>query len=141
MKKLIVLLLTALMLFSVTACGGKEEGNTGEVPTITLDMSTLFIVPSLEATQKVEDQLNDYLLNTLHEDFKVHLVITAIGDYFQKIPMELAREISMVLPSLERRLLALRARDVRKDILAFFFFSFPLFCFTPAASVSPDAAA
>ena len=90
MKKLIVLLLTALMLFSVTACGGKEEGNTGEVPTITLDMSTLFIVPSLEATQKVEDQLNDYLLNTLHEDFKVHLVITAIGDYFQKIPMELA---------------------------------------------------
>ena len=90
MKKLIVLLLTVLMLFSVTACGGKEEGNTGEVPTITLDMSTLFIVPSLEATQKVEDQLNDYLLNTLHEDFKVHLVITAIGDYFQKIPMELA---------------------------------------------------
>ena len=91
MKKLIVLLLTALMLFSVTACGGgKEEGDSGEVPTITLDMSTLFIVPSLEATQKVEDQLNDYLLNTLNEDFKVHLVITAIGDYFQKIPMELA---------------------------------------------------
>ena len=90
MKKLIVLLLTALMLFSVTACGGKEEGGNEEVPTITLDMSTLFIVPSLEATQKVEDQLNDYLLNTLHEDFKVHLVITAIGDYFSKIPMELA---------------------------------------------------
>ena len=90
MKKLIVLLLTALMVFSLAACGGKEESNTGEVPTITLDMSTLFIVPSLEATQKVEDQLNDYLLNTLHEDFKVHLVITAIGDYFSKIPMELA---------------------------------------------------
>ena len=83
MKKLFVLLLTVLMLFSVAACGKKEEGGSEEVPTITLDMSTLFIVPSLEATQKVEDQLNDYLLNTLHEDFKVHLVITAIGDYFQ----------------------------------------------------------
>ena len=91
MKKLFVLLLTVLMLFSVAACGKKDEGGeSGEVPTITLDMSTLFIVPSLEATQKVEDQLNDYLLNTLNEDFKVHLVITAIGDYFQKIPMELA---------------------------------------------------
>ncbi|MBQ1476711.1 MAG: ABC transporter substrate-binding protein [Erysipelotrichaceae bacterium] len=91
MKKLIVLLLSLLMVFSLAGCGEKknEGGETGEVPTITLDMSTLFIVPSLEATQKVEDQLNDYLLNTLHEDFKVHLVITAIGDYFQKIPMEL----------------------------------------------------
>ncbi len=91
MKKLFALLLTVLMLFSVAACGKKEEGGaTEELPTITLDMSTLFIVPSLEATQKVEDQLNDYLLNTLNEDFKVHLVITAIGDYLQKIPMELA---------------------------------------------------
>ncbi|MBQ6333914.1 MAG: extracellular solute-binding protein [Erysipelotrichaceae bacterium] len=90
MKKLIVLLLTVLMLFSVAGCGSKEEGGSEEIPTITMDMSTLFIVPSLEATQKVEDALNDYLLNTLNEDFKVHLVITAIGDYFQKIPMELA---------------------------------------------------
>ena len=90
MKKLFVLLLTVLMLFSVAACGKKEEGGSEELPTITMDMSTLFIVPSLEATQKVEDALNDYLLNTLHEDYKVHLVITAIGDYFQKIPMELA---------------------------------------------------
>lgn len=90
MKKLLVVLVSILLLFSVAGCGGKEEGGNGDVPTITLDMSTLFIVPSLEATQKVEDSLNDYLLNTLHEDFKVHLVITAISDYFSKIPMELA---------------------------------------------------
>ena len=91
MKKLIVLLLALLMVFGLAGCGSKDGGGkTDEIPTITLDMSTLFTVPNLEATQKVEDQLNDYLLNTLHEDFKVHLVITAIGDYFQKIPMELA---------------------------------------------------
>lgn len=91
MKKLTVLLLAMLMVFTVAGCsGGGNSGDSGETPVITLDMSTLFIVPSLEATQKVEDQLNDYLANTLHENFKVHLVITAIGDYFQKIPMELA---------------------------------------------------
>ena len=90
MKKLIVLLLALLMVFSVAGCGSKDNGGEEELPTITLDMSTLFIVPNLEATQTVEDQLNDYLINTLHEDFKVHLVITAIGDYFSKIPMELA---------------------------------------------------
>ena len=95
-----------VLMFSLVSCGGStpapsggESGNEPsgggdttptELSTITLDMSTLFIVPALEATQKVEDQLNDYLLNTLHESFKVHLIITAIGDYFQKIPMELA---------------------------------------------------
>ena len=91
MKKLLVLLLAAMMLLAPLAgCSKDNGGGEQEISTITLDMSTLFIVPNLEATQKVEDQLNDYLLNTLHETFKVHLIITAISDYFQKIPMELA---------------------------------------------------
>ena len=67
MKKLLTILVTLLMLFSVTACssgngGGQQEADEPSV--ITIDMSTLFIVPALEATQKVEDQINDYLLNT-----------------------------------------------------------------------------
>ena len=104
MKKLLALLCMVVLVLSLVSCGGSTPAPSGggdqpsgggdttptELSTITLDMSTLFIVPSLEATQKVEDQLNDYLLNTLHESFKVHLIITAIGDYFQKIPMELA---------------------------------------------------
>ena len=91
MKKLLVLLLAAMMLLAPLAgCSKDNGGGEQEISTITLDMSTLFIVPNLEATQKVEDVLNDYLLNTLHETFKVHLIITAISDYFQKIPMELA---------------------------------------------------
>ena len=90
MKKLLVILLTSLML--LTGCSGGGGDKPAEKSVITLDMSTLFIVPSLEATQKVEDQLNDYLENTLHETFKVHLVITAISDYFSKIPMELATD-------------------------------------------------
>ena len=78
-----------MLLGPVAGCSKPaDEGEKKSV--ITLDMSTLFIVPNLEATQKVEDQLNDYLTNTLHETFTVHLKITAISDYFQKIPMELA---------------------------------------------------
>ncbi|MBQ1378781.1 MAG: extracellular solute-binding protein, partial [Erysipelotrichaceae bacterium] len=94
MKKLLTILVTLLMLFSVTACssgngGGQQEADGPSV--ITIDMSTLFIVPALEATQKVEDQINDYLLNTLGEkDYKIKLRITAIGDYLTSIPMELA---------------------------------------------------
>ena len=70
-----------VLVLSLVSCGGSTPAPSGggdqpsgggdttptELSTITLDMSTLFIVPSLEATQKVEDQLNDYLLNTLHE--------------------------------------------------------------------------
>ncbi|MBQ6222579.1 MAG: ABC transporter substrate-binding protein [Solobacterium sp.] len=91
MKKLNSILLSLLLVVSMVGCGSKPKEEAHEPSIITLDMSTLFIVPSLDATQKVEDVINDYLKNTLHEEgYKIHLVITAIGDYFQKIPMELA---------------------------------------------------
>ena len=90
MKKLFVLLIALLMLLGPIGCS-KPSGGGDEKSVITLDMSTLFIVPALEATQKVEDQINDYLLNTLGEkDYKIKLRITAIGDYLTSIPMELA---------------------------------------------------
>ena len=91
MKKLLVLLLAALMCLSLAGCAGGGEKKGDEPSVITLDMSTLFIVPNLEATQTVEDSINNYLANTLGETgYKIHLKITAIGDYLQKIPMELA---------------------------------------------------
>lgn len=106
-KKILALVLTMALALTMIAGCGKETSNgggtstssksgsgtttTAEPSVITLDMSTLFIVPSLEATQKVEDVINDYLKNTLHEEgYKIHLKITSIGDYLQKIPMELA---------------------------------------------------
>lgn len=92
MKKLFVLLLAVLMLLGpLSGCTPKDNSGSNEPSVITLEMSTLFIVPSLEATQKVEDTINDYLKNTLHEEgYKIHLKITAISDYFQAVPMELS---------------------------------------------------
>jgi len=91
MKKLLVLLATALLLLTGCSGGGGGEKPADEPSVITIDMSTLFIVPNLEATQKVEDQINNYLVNELGETgYKIHLKITSIGDYLQKIPMELA---------------------------------------------------
>ena len=91
MKKLFVLLLSVLMCLSLAGCsGGGGEKTSDEPSVITLDMSTLFIVPNLEATQTVEDAINNYLENELHETYRIHLKITSIGDYLQKIPMELA---------------------------------------------------
>ena len=66
MKKLFVLLIALLMLLGPVAGCSKPADEGEKKSVITLDMSTLFIVPNLEATQKVEDQLNDYLTNTLH---------------------------------------------------------------------------
>ena len=91
MKKLLVLLLTVLLAFGAFGCSQKQETDSGEPSVIRLDMSTLFIVPNNEAVQAVEDVINDYLKNTLHEEgYVLDLTITSIGDYLQKIPMELA---------------------------------------------------
>lgn len=92
MKKLLVLLLSVLMCLSLAGCSGGGNKTEDNRVTITFDISTLYIVPDLEATQGTEDALNDYLLNTLGEtEYKVHLIVTSVGEYFStKIPMELA---------------------------------------------------
>ena len=89
MKKLLVLLLAVLMCLSLAGCSGGGGKKDEEVPVLTFDLSTLYIVPDLEATQGTEDAINAYL-ESIGEKYKIHLIITAIGDYFTKIPMELA---------------------------------------------------
>ena len=61
MKKLLTLLLALLMVCSLVGCGGKEEPTTTEKSTLTFEISTLFIVPDLTATQNVQDEMNRYL--------------------------------------------------------------------------------
>ena len=90
MKKFLTLLLTVLLTLSLFGCSKQEQSGEDEPIHIKLEMSTLFVVPALEATKNVENQLNDYLRNTLHENFVVDLVITSINDYFTTVPMELA---------------------------------------------------
>ena len=90
MKKLLVLLAAVLLILtSLTGCSGKKDNTADDVPVLTFDLSTLYIVPDLEATQGTEDALNEYLAS-IGENYKIHLIITSIGDYFTKIPMELA---------------------------------------------------
>ena len=93
MKKLVICLLTALMCFTLFGCGSNKETDTtnAEPTTLTFEISTLFIVPALEATQKVEDEINRYLSEDLGETgYKIHLKVTSIGDYLTSVPMELA---------------------------------------------------
>ena len=90
MKKLLTLLLALLMCFSLVGCGNKtEEEQPGEKASLTFEISTLFIVPALEATQNVEDEMNRYLAE-LGKNYEVKLKVTSIGDYLTTVPMELA---------------------------------------------------
>lgn len=89
MKKIFVTLLAMLMCLTLFGC--KEKEPEKEAATITFEISTLFIVPNLEATQKVEDEINRYLKEDLGEtEYKIHLKVTSIGDYLTKVPQELA---------------------------------------------------
>lgn len=81
------------MCFSLFGCSSNDTTNNDENEPITLtfEISTLFIVPALEATQKVEDEINRYLSEDLGENgYKIHLKVTSIGDYLTSVPMELA---------------------------------------------------
>ena len=111
MKKYLALVLALIMVLSMAACGGSgattttpttpstndqpgttaPSTNAGEPYTVKLSMATLMVVPSLEATQKVEDDINAYLKNTLGiTEYVLDLTIVNIADYFTTIPMELA---------------------------------------------------
>ena len=111
MKKILALVLAMCMVLALCACGQQAapaaapaaEGPAAaaEAPAaadpakepyhVKLSMSTLMVVPAVEATQSVADAINDYLKNTLGEtDYVIDLEIVSIADYFTTIPMELA---------------------------------------------------
>ena len=46
---------------SLAGCGSQEEQTPTEKSTLTFEISTLFIVPDLTATQNVQDEMNRYL--------------------------------------------------------------------------------
>ena len=104
MKKKLALALSIVMIFSLlAACGPKEPANsqtpdnpstgapTTEATHIKLEMVTLSVVPNLEATKVVENDINKYLKETLGENgYVLDLVIVSIADFLTTIPMELA---------------------------------------------------
>jgi len=113
MKKALALIMALVMIFGLVACGGKTDAPAADAPAagneapaaqgdaaapaagepykVKFSLATLMVVPSLEATQKVEDVVNDYLKNTLGiTDYVLELTIVNIADYFTTIPMELA---------------------------------------------------
>ena len=90
MKKLLTVLLALLLCLSLAGCSSSsEEVDTGEKATLTFEISTLFIVPAVEATQNVEQEMNAYLAE-LGKNYEIKLKVTAIGDYLTTVPMELA---------------------------------------------------
>ena len=89
MKKLLTLLLALLMCFSLAGCGSQEEQTSTEKSTLTFEISTLFIVPDLTATQNVQDEMNRYLAE-IGKNYEIKLKVTSIGDYLTTVPMELA---------------------------------------------------
>lgn len=87
MKKFLALFLALVMVLSMGAVAAQAD----DVTHIKLEMATLMVVPSLEATKNVENVVNDYLANTLGiTDYVLDLTIVPIADLFTTVPMELA---------------------------------------------------
>ncbi|MBO5034460.1 MAG: extracellular solute-binding protein [Oscillospiraceae bacterium] len=107
MKKKLALVLSIVMTFSLlAACGPKEEAKNSQPPDnqnqetnnppsteithVSLELISLSVIPSLEATKKVENDINDYIQNTLGENIALDLSVVNVSDFFTTVPMELA---------------------------------------------------
>ena len=112
MKKALALLLALVMVLALCACGGSGGAQTAsgggstsgggsssggstsggaEPYHVKLELCSLSTVPSLEATNNVEYDINKYIKETLKTDeFVLDLSVVNISDFFTVIPMELA---------------------------------------------------
>ncbi len=117
MKKIVALLLVAVMVIGLVACGGKTEtpaatnapateapatsGNetpateapatTGEVYRVKMKFPTMMTIPSTEAVKSVEDAINNYMKETLGvTDFELELELCSLFTYTDDIGMGLA---------------------------------------------------
>ena len=110
MKRAIAMILALIMVFGLVACGGNgtdatqpTSGNnqpnqgqtsgdngTADVYTVKFALITLAVVPNLEATQAVEDEMNRHLAEAGETRYVIDLSIVNVADYLTNIPMELA---------------------------------------------------
>ena len=91
MKKFIKLLLAAFIAFAMVGCSGSgDSGSSDEPVKLKFALSTLMVVPSLEATDNVEKAINDYLKTIGETEYEIELEIISIADYFTTVPMALS---------------------------------------------------
>ena len=104
MKKILALILALAMILSMAACGGTttpeatnapDAGNVEtpadeEVYTVKFALITLAVVPSEDAIQAVENEINRHLAENGETRYVLDLSVIAVADYFTTIPMELA---------------------------------------------------
>ena len=84
-------MLAALMALSLVGCSSSSgESKTDGPVKLKFALSTLMIVPSLDATRNVENAINDYLKTIGENDYEVELEIISIADYFTTVPMALS---------------------------------------------------
>ncbi len=109
MKKLLALLLAAVMVLSLAACEGMtvpgasnapaEESDKApeggeeakEIHVVKVDMPSMNIIPSDENIAVVEEYINDYILNTLGiDDLQIDICIYSIAEYSTSCGLALA---------------------------------------------------
>ena len=91
MKKFVKLFLAAFIAFSMVACSGSSDDKGSDGPAkLKFALSTLMVVPSLDATKNVENAINAYLKDQGETDYEIELEIISIADYFTTVPMALS---------------------------------------------------
>lgn len=99
MKKLIALLLVAVMALSLVACGSndgnKGSGESSEAYTVKLMFPTMQTIPNDDAIADVEKGINDYLAENGHADLKLDIEFVSLFNYTSDVNMQLASETPM----------------------------------------------
>lgn len=91
MKKFMKLFLALFMALAMVGCSGSGDQQSSEGPVkLKFALSTLMVVPSLEATDNVEKAINDYLKTIGETEYEIELEIISIADYFTTVPMALS---------------------------------------------------